>query len=143
MELGNPRSWPILSPKKCVGRVHASLNHTDRSYSQTISIAEVRVDAVTGTIYHAESRPSEEGRTVVVRTVSRGASEPQLEDVFGKEWNARTGVHEYGGAAFAVRDEVVYFTDFKERRIYKVDKNGGVEPVTPSTSIRDYTIRQC
>lgn len=51
------------------------------------------------------------------------------EDVFGKGWNARTGVQEYGGAAFAVRNDVIYFTDFKTRRVYVV-KGGKPEPVS-------------
>lgn len=80
----------------------------------------MHVDPVTKTIYHAESRPFESGRIVLVNTKTG-------EDVFGKEWNARTGVHEYGGSACTVYNGVVYFTDFGTRRLYSV---GGDKEVT-------------
>lgn len=93
---------------------------------QTIGVAEVHVDAVTNEIYHGESRPSEGGRIAIVNTKAR-------QDVFGPDWNARSGVHEYGGSAFAVRDGVIYFTDFKTKRLYAI-KNNNPEAVSPGSS---------
>ncbi|KAG8957656.1 hypothetical protein FRC00_003694 [Tulasnella sp. 408] len=90
---------------------------------KTIGVAEVHVDPVTNEIYHGESRPSEGGRIAIVNTKDR-------QDVFGPDWNARSGVHEYGGSAFAVRDGVIYFTDFKTKRLYAI-KNNNPEAVSP------------
>ncbi|KAG9044718.1 hypothetical protein FS837_007660 [Tulasnella sp. UAMH 9824] len=90
---------------------------------KTISVAEVHVDPVTNDIYHGESRPSEGGRIAIVNTKAG-------QDVFGPDWNARSGVHEYGGSAFAVRDGVIYFTDFKTKRLYVI-KSNNLEAVSP------------
>ncbi|KAG8931269.1 hypothetical protein FRC02_002991 [Tulasnella sp. 418] len=91
---------------------------------KTITIAEVIVDAVTGAVYHVESRPYEAGRSVIVDSKSGT-------DVFGEGWNARSGVHEYGGASVAVRDGVIYFTDYGTKRLYKVNSPTVAESVTP------------
>ena len=45
------------------------------------------MDSITSAIYWIEGRPAEGGRDVIVEA-SKGR------DVFGKEWNARTGVQE-------------------------------------------------
>lgn len=45
------------------------------------------MDPIASTIYHIERRPAEAGRNAIVDT-EKGV------DVVGKEWNARTGVHE-------------------------------------------------
>lgn len=50
------------------------------------------VDPVTSKVYHLESRPSEGGRVVLVRTED-GV------DIVGKEYNIRTGVQEVRSAA--------------------------------------------
>lgn len=51
-------------------------------------------------------------------------------DAFDLEWNARTGVHEYGGAAFCAYGGKVYFSGIKTGRIYRIDGQGPV-PVSP------------
>ena len=82
-------------------------------------------------IYHIERRPSEGGRNVIVETAAK-------KDVFGKGWNSRTGVQEYGGASAIVYGGVVYFSNFEDGRVYKVDRNDeGSEPVpvTPGEGI--------
>lgn len=90
---------------------------------QLIGIAEIGVDPITGVLYHSESRPSEKGRNAIVRTEDDT-------DAFDLEWNARTGVHEYGGAAFCVHGGKVYFSDIKTGRIHRIDGQGPV-PVSP------------
>lgn len=60
---------------------HANKNH------QSSSIDDVIVDSVTSKIYHIEKRPAEGGRNVLVKT-------EESRDVFGKEWNCRSGVYE-------------------------------------------------
>ncbi|MEA2010071.1 MAG: S9 family peptidase, partial [Actinomycetota bacterium] len=48
-----------------------------------------------GTLYWIEGRPSEGGRSVLVRRMSDGT----VEDVLPATANVRTMVHEYGGGA--------------------------------------------
>ncbi|KAH9848105.1 alpha/beta-hydrolase [Lenzites betulinus] len=88
---------------------------------------ELFVDSVTSTIYHIEQRPNEGGRLVIVNT-EKGT------EVFGKEWSARTSVHEYGGAPAVAYDGVIYFSHFKDGRVYRVKEGGEPEPVTPENA---------
>ncbi|KAG9125844.1 hypothetical protein FRC07_005967 [Ceratobasidium sp. 392] len=109
---------------------------TDVITEKTISIVEVVVDAATGTIYHVEERPHEGGRRVLVHSDSG-------KDVFGSQWNARTGVHEYGGSATAVYQDTALFTDWTTKRVYTSAKSGDgwtePKPVTPGNVLEDHT----
>ena len=58
-------------------------------------------------IYWIEMRPTESGRYVIVRRTPDG----QTTDVTPSPFNARTRVHEYGGAAFVVCDGTIYFSN--------------------------------
>lgn len=97
---------------------------------KTIRLEETHVDPVTSHIYWVESRPSEGGRGVPVF-----ANDANAEDVIPVgEWNARTSVHGYGGAAVVVHNNVLYFSDFKTGRIFRVEVTKRGEnpvPVTP------------
>ena len=66
-------------------------------------------------IYWIEMRPTESGRYVIVRRTKDG----QRPDVTPPPFNARTRVHEYGGAAFVVSDGTVYFSNFEDQRLYR------------------------
>lgn len=80
-------------------------------------------------VYWVEARPSEAGRQVVVRLPLDGSSGP--EDVFGEGFSARTLVHEYGGRSYTVREETVYFANFADQRLYRVEAGGRPVAVTP------------
>ncbi|CDO77752.1 hypothetical protein BN946_scf184993.g15 [Trametes cinnabarina] len=88
---------------------------------------EVFVDPITSTIYHIEQRPNEGGRAVIVDT-EKGV------DVVGKEWNVRSGVHEYGGAPAVAYDGVIYFSNFKDGRVYRTKDGSTPYPVTPENA---------
>ncbi len=64
----------------------------------------------------SEGRPAEGGRTQLVRYEPGGATTDLLPDAR----NARTAVHEYGGAAWWVRDGVTWFTDWADQRLYRL-----------------------
>ena len=97
--------------------------------SQSISFDDIQVDSVTSRLYHVERRPSEGGRAVTVDTIARN-------DVFGQDWNSRTGVEEYGGSCVIARDGVIFFSDYVKRRIFKVTGGGEPTPVTPGVWIQ-------
>ncbi|TQM44403.1 S9 family peptidase [Pseudonocardia cypriaca] len=90
-----------------------------------VRLGEVRVDGAD--VVWAEGRPAEGGRTQLVRRTPDGATTDLLPD--GR--NARTAVHEYGGAAWWVRDGVVWFTDWADQRLYRLAPGGAPEPITP------------
>jgi hypothetical protein len=52
----------------------------------------------------------------------------------GKDWNVRTGVHEYGGAPAIVHNGITYFSHYGDGRIYQVKEGGEPEAVTPGES---------
>ena len=59
-------------------------------------------------------------------------------DVLPAPWNARTRVHEYGGGAWTVADGTLWFTEFADQRLYRLDPGSGdpvavtPEPAVPS-----------
>jgi len=73
-----------------------------------------------------EGRPSEGGRVVLVRRDGQGG----IKEVTGPAVNVRTKVHEYGGAAFAVGQGAVVYSDFSDQRLHLV----GTGPITPEPS---------
>src|SRR5436190_2437539 len=82
--------------------------------SATIRLGDLALDGAD--VYWSESRPAEGGRSAIVRRTPDG----QTADLIPAPFNARTRVHEYGGAAFAVADGTVYFSNFADQRLYRV-----------------------
>ena len=74
--------------------------------------------------FWSELRPEEGGRTQIVRLEPGG--EPT--DLLPAEANARTRVHEYGGGAWWVRDGVIWYVEWADQRLRRVEP--GAEPVT-------------
>src|SRR5437588_6819487 len=98
--------------------------------SEMIASGAVRFDelAIDGEdLYWSEGRPTEGGRYVVVRRSPDGS----VEDVTPAPFNARTRVHEYGGAAFAVSGGTVYFSNFVDQRVYRQSAGAPPEAITP------------
>ena len=54
------------------------------------------------------------------------------------DWNVGTAVHEYGGAAAIVYDGVVYFSNLKGGRVYRVRSGMQPEGVTEGMFQRDH-----
>jgi dipeptidyl aminopeptidase/acylaminoacyl peptidase len=75
----------------------------------------------------AETRPAEQGRTVLVRRRRDGTTT----DVTPAGFYVRTTVHEYGGGAALVRDGLVVFSNFADQRLYRQDRDGPPVPITP------------
>lgn len=99
--------------------------------SSAVSLREPQVDD--GDLYWLEGRPSNGGRQTVVRRSPDGA----VADVTPAVFNARTRVHEYGGASYLAADGVVYASSFTDGRVWRFDRPGaeGV-PVTPAGAFR-------
>lgn len=83
-------------------------------------------------IYWCEIRPSEGGRSVIVKYSPDG----KTIDVNPPPFNARTRVHEYGGGAYKVNTDMVYFTNFVDQRIYRLKCDEKPLPITPKTALR-------
>ena len=80
-----------------------------------------------GEIFWTEGRPTEGGRTVLVRQTPSG---PQ--DVTPERFNIRNRVHEYGGAALLMHGGTVYFQNDSDQRIYRQSlAEGEPQPISP------------
>ncbi|MFF0491388.1 S9 family peptidase [Nocardia sp. NPDC004068] len=91
-----------------------------------VRLGEVRVDG--DDVYWSEGRPDEGGRTQIVRREPDGT----LTDLLPEGMDARTAVHEYGGAAWWVRDGVVWFANWADQRLYRLAPGGAPEAMTPA-----------
>lgn len=78
-------------------------------------------------IYWSEMRPNEGGRCAIIKQ-----SNNQQHEVLPKEFNARTRVHEYGGAAFTVAKGTIYFVNFSDQRLYRMVSGKKPEALTQS-----------
>jgi dipeptidyl aminopeptidase/acylaminoacyl peptidase len=78
-------------------------------------------------VYWLEQRPAEGGRYVVVRRTPDG----NTSDAVPTGFNARTRVHEYGGAAYFARGETVFFSNFEDQRLYRTEPGSAPLPITP------------
>jgi dipeptidyl aminopeptidase/acylaminoacyl peptidase len=111
-------SWPTPITSELVVRASAQLG-------------EVVVDG--DDVWWSESRPSEGGRSVIVRRGGDGT----VSDVLPAPWNARTRVHEYGGGAWTVADGTLWFTEFSDQRLYRLDPGSDTPvAVTPEPDVR-------
>lgn len=84
-----------------------------------VGLVDVWVDG--GDTYWLESRPSEAGRLQIVRLDAAGGRHDVLPDGF----SARSGVHEYGGGAAWVEQGTVWFCNWADQRLYRLDATGG------------------
>jgi dipeptidyl aminopeptidase/acylaminoacyl peptidase len=85
-----------------------------------------------GIVSWLESRPSEDGRSVIV--TGDAFSSPR--DLIPAGFNARTKVHEYGGSSYWIHGGTVFFANFSDQRLYRVDPGGEPVPITPETDGR-------
>jgi dipeptidyl aminopeptidase/acylaminoacyl peptidase len=77
--------------------------------------------------YWVESRPSEAGRFVLCHSGPGG--EPT--DVLPPDVSVRTLAHEYGGRCHAVHGSSVYFVNFADQRVYRLDEGAAPVAITP------------
>ena len=111
------------------GSWHSELS-SDVIVSTTIGFGTIAVDA--DTPYWIETRPTENGRHVIVRR----KPDRTIEEAIPREFYARTKVHEYGGAAFTARDGIVYFTEFTDQQLYKLLPGKYPEKITNRPGLR-------
>jgi dipeptidyl aminopeptidase/acylaminoacyl peptidase len=88
-----------------------------------VRLGDLRADG--DVLWWTELRPADDGRTAVVRRDESGTR-----DVSPAGFDARTRVHEYGGAPIAVRAGRLVASHDPDQRLHLVDE-GGARPVTP------------
>ncbi|MEB3356552.1 MAG: S9 family peptidase [Synechococcales bacterium] len=99
---------------------------SDLIVAGTIRLGEIALDS--DDIYWLEGRPTEGGRYVAVKRSPDGTTQ----DVTPADFNVRTRVHEYGGGSYIVVDGTIYFSNFKDQRLYRQRPGHEPEPITPA-----------
>jgi dipeptidyl aminopeptidase/acylaminoacyl peptidase len=82
------------------------------------TITEVVVDG--DDVWWAETRPSERGRTAIMRRRRDGT----IIEVTPPTANVRSRVHEYGGGAWWAQDGVLVYTDLGDSALHRLDGRG-------------------
>jgi len=92
-------------------------------------------------LYFLSLRADEGGRNAIYSW--RPGTQPKC--ILPQPFNARTRVHEYGGAAYAAHDGMVWFSEDTDGRVYRLEPGNSPEPLTPEGSFRyaDFTIDAC
>ena len=96
----------------------------DRLATSSVNLSDLRVFA--GQPYWRESRPAERGRQVVM-TAAGG----DIRQLTPEGFNARTRVHEYGGASFLVLGDALIFSHFADQRLYVQRPGAAPAALTP------------
>ena len=99
----------------------------DMLVSTVVGLGEAALDD--GVAYWLETRPTEGGRSVVVK----GDPHTEPVDVTPAGFDARTMVHEYGGGAYTVRHGTVFFSNRSDARLYRQDPGASPVPITSET----------
>lgn len=97
----------------------------DAIVAGTVGISQIQLDGAD--LYWVEQRPSEGGRNVIVT---------QGRDITPRDFNARSRVHEYGGGAYLTSEGIVWFTNFKDQRLYRQQPGGDPVAISPAKDIR-------
>lgn len=94
------------------GSWHSPIN-AEMMTSSSLSLSDPRT--YKGEIFWHESRPSEQGRGVIVR---RDIDSKEI-DLITAPYSARSGVHEYGGRCYTLSDSYLYFVNSSDQQIYR------------------------
>lgn len=96
-----------------------------------VRLAEVQIDQ--RRVFWLEGRPQEQGRNAIVMRTEDGINH----DILPAAWAARSKVHEYGGGAFVVSDNNLYFVNNKCQQVYHLNiLTGVVSELTNTPNLR-------
>src|ERR1700730_3695547 len=105
---------------------------SDLIVASTIGPSGILLDGAD--VYWLESRPQENGRSVIVRRAVDGSSAdvtPRMAGGGEPAFSVRTRVHEYGGGSYLVSDGVVHFCNDADQRLYRQELGGTPVAITP------------
>ena len=90
----------------------------DAMTKNMVGLGDISADG--DTLYWLESRPEEQGRSVLVRRLPDGS----LHDMTPAPANVGSRVHEYGGGAYAVRDERIVYSNKTDSTVWLIPTDG-------------------
>jgi len=86
---------------------------SDLIVSQTVGVGSLSVNQEN--IYWLERRPQEQGRSLLVSYDRKG----EIKNFTPAPLSVRSKIHEYGGGAFVVERNAIYFSNYQDGRIYQ------------------------
>ena len=86
---------------------------SDLIVSQTIGLGSVVTNQ--DNIYWLEKRPQEQGRNLLVGLIDRA----EVIEITPFPFSVRSKIHEYGGGAYAIENDRIYFSNYQDNRIYQ------------------------
>lgn len=92
--------------------------------SKTIGIGSIAVN--NDDIYWLEKRPQEKGRNVIIGYFQSGG----IKNITPSPLSVRSKIHEYGGGAYVVEQDTIYFSNYGDGRIYQQVVNKQPYPLT-------------
>ncbi len=92
-----------------------------------------RVQVSDSAVYWSESRPTEKGRSPVMRWTEAGG----VAELLHSPHSARSRVHEYGGGEFLVAGGALYFVNDEDQEVYVADLASADAPPRRLTDVPD------
>lgn len=92
-------------------------------------LREVRINH--SGVYWIAPHSQEGGRHALMRRLPDGT----IEDLLPPEFSVKTRIHEYGGGAYLLGHDEVYFTNNADQRLYRFIPGSNPSPITPETDL--------
>jgi dipeptidyl aminopeptidase/acylaminoacyl peptidase len=86
---------------------------SDLIVAQTIAIGSIAINH--DNVFWLEKRPQEQGRSVIAGLVNQ----KEAKNLTPSPLSVRSKIHEYGGGAYTVEQNIIYFSNYKDGRIYQ------------------------
>ncbi len=96
------------------------------------------VQALNDQLFWSEVRPSEQGRTALVRTsIDASIASHTIVDLLPPPFSARSKVHEYGGGAFLATPKLIFFVNADDQQIWSIEHKTHAKPSPVPQQITD------
>jgi dipeptidyl aminopeptidase/acylaminoacyl peptidase len=95
-----------------------------------VRFGDIAIDG--DTLFWVEGRPQEEGRYVIVQRRPDGT----IDDVLPSPFSARSVAHEYGGGALLASGGTIYFTNYADQQIWRMEPGEAPQQVTAEAKQR-------
>lgn len=104
--------------------------------ARSVIISQMRIDS--GCVFWIEGQPKRAGRNVLLSRDQFGHVREVLPLIEGQRLvHVATRVHEYGGRAYAVKNNVIVLSDGTDNRVYLFDYNQPTSSLKPLTPLHD------
>ncbi|BGP42736.1 hypothetical protein JCM10450v2_006846 [Rhodotorula kratochvilovae] len=115
---------------------------TDLVLSSAVTLGDLVVSPTSRALAWTEGRPEEKGRNALVfHNIGTTATQEQV--LPDPKWNARTRVHEYGGAPWTFANDGSILFSSMEGPVYRVERSNdgtwsGPEQISPDSAVLRY-----